>query len=71
MEILDPYRDNVIKTLDQGAVCLNIDASKAGQTISAAELAEMDKSDNFGDVVGVGAGRQLGPRQFSRLRSDG
>ena len=40
-----------------GAVCLNIDASKAGQTISAAELAEMDKSDNFGDVVGVGAGR--------------
>ena len=56
-EILDPYRDNVIKTLDQGAVCLNIDASKAGQTISAAELAEMDKSDNFGDVVGVGAGR--------------
>lgn len=57
MEILDPYRDNVIKTLDQGAVCLNIDASKAGQTISAAELAEMDKSDNFGDVVGVGAGR--------------
>ena len=34
MEILDPYRDNVIKTLDQGAVCLNIDASKAGQTIS-------------------------------------
>ena len=57
MEILDPYRDNVIKTIDQGAVCLNIDASKAGQTISAAELAEMDKSDNFGDVVGVGAGR--------------
>ena len=26
-EILDPYRDNVIKALDQGAVCLNIDAS--------------------------------------------
>ena len=27
-EILDPYRDNVIKTLDQGAVCLNIDAPR-------------------------------------------
>ena len=27
MDILDPYRDNVLKVLDQGAVCLNIDAS--------------------------------------------
>ena len=36
-DILDPYRDNVLKVLDQGAVCLNIDASKAGQTLSAAE----------------------------------
>ena len=37
-EILDPYRDVVIKTLDQGAVCLNIDASQAGKTLSAEEL---------------------------------
>ena len=29
MEILDPYRDNVIKVLDQGAVCLNIGARRS------------------------------------------
>ena len=46
-DILDPYRDNVVKALDQGAVCLNIDASKAGQTMSAEELAKMDASDAF------------------------
>ena len=56
-EILDPYRDNVIKALDQGAVCLNIDASQAGKTLSADELAAMDKNDRFGDIAGVGAGR--------------
>ncbi len=56
-EILDPYRSNVLKVLDQGAVCLNIDASKAGQTMSAEELAKMDESDEFGDIVGTGAGR--------------
>lgn len=56
-DILDPYRDNVIKALDQGAVCLNIDASKAGQTLSAEELAAQDKSDAFGDIAGVGPGR--------------
>ncbi|WP_295477905.1 aryl-sulfate sulfotransferase [Sutterella sp.] len=56
-DILDPYRNNVLKALDQGAVCLNIDASKAGQTISAEQLAELDKTDNFGDIVGAGAGR--------------
>ena len=37
-DILDPYRDDVIKTLDQGAVCLNIDASQAGKTLSAKTL---------------------------------
>ena len=47
-EILDPYRDIVIKSLDQGAVCLNLDASQAGKTMSAQDLAEMDKSDHFG-----------------------
>lgn len=56
-DILDPYRSTVIKTLDQGAVCLNIDATKAGQTMSAEELAAQDSSDKFGDVVGTGPGR--------------
>ena len=56
-EILDPYRDNLLKALDQGAVCLNIDASKAGQTLSAEDLAKLDQSDEFGDIVGTGAGR--------------
>ena len=56
-DILDQYRDNVLKVLDQGAVCLNVDASKAGQTLSAEELAALDKNDHFGDIVGSGAGR--------------
>lgn len=53
-EILDPYRDNVLKVLDQGAVCLNIDASKAGHTASVDELASFDTNDKFGDIVGSG-----------------
>ena len=57
MEILDPYRDNVIKVLDQGAVCLNIDASKAGQTLSAEDLAKQEAEGAYGDLAGVGAGR--------------
>ncbi len=56
-EILDPYRDNVLKALDQGAVCLNIDASQAGHTLSAEDLAKQDSSNNFGDITGVGPGR--------------
>lgn len=56
-EILDPYRDNVMKVLDQGAVCLNIDASQAGKTMSAADLAKLETSDKFGDIVGTGEGR--------------
>lgn len=56
-EILDPYRDIVIKSLDQGAVCLNIDAEKAGQTMSAEDLAKQDVNNVFGDIVGVSAGR--------------
>ena len=56
-EILDPYRDIVIKSLDQGAVCLNLDASQSGKTMSAKDLADMDKSDHFGDITGVGIGR--------------
>ena len=57
MDILDPYRDNVMKVLDQGAVCLNIDASKAGKTLSEEDLKKLDASDRFGDIVGTGAGR--------------
>ena len=56
-DILDPYRDNVLKVLDQGAVCLNIDASQAGKTLTAEDLAKMDTSDHFGDIVGAGPGR--------------
>ncbi|WP_139453759.1 aryl-sulfate sulfotransferase [Campylobacter armoricus] len=56
-EILDPYRNNIIKALDQGAVCLNIDASQAGKTLSDEDLAKMDESDAFGDIAGTGIGR--------------
>ncbi|MCW0224078.1 aryl-sulfate sulfotransferase [Campylobacter lari] len=56
-EILDPYRANIIKVLDQGAVCLNVDVSKAGKTLSNEELAKMDTSDVFGDIAGTGVGR--------------
>ncbi len=56
-EILDPYRDTNVKVLDQGAVCLNIDASQAGHTLSDEELAKLDESDKFGDIAGTGAGR--------------
>ena len=56
-EILDPYRDVALKVLDQGAVCLNVDADKAGQTLSADDIAKLDSSDKFGDIVGSGAGR--------------
>ena len=54
---MDPHRSNVMKVLDQGAVCLNIDASKAGQTMSSADLAKLETSDKFGDIVGTGEGR--------------
>ena len=56
-EILDPYRDVVIKSLDQGAVCLNIDPSKAGHTLTAEDLAKQETSANFGDFAGTGPGR--------------
>ncbi|AQW87222.1 arylsulfate sulfotransferase [Campylobacter pinnipediorum subsp. caledonicus] len=56
-EILDPYRADAILVLDQGAVCLNVDASKAGHTTSSQELAKLDKQDKFGDIAGTGIGR--------------
>ncbi|ASM35810.1 arylsulfotransferase [Campylobacter sputorum subsp. bubulus] len=54
-DILDPYRDTNILALDQGAVCLNVDASKAGHTLDKEALE--DNSMPFGDVAGVGVGR--------------
>lgn len=56
-DILDPYRSIVLKSLDQGAVCLNLDANAAGHTISAKDLAAQDKEDRWGDITGVGIGR--------------
>ena len=56
-EILDPYRDNVIKAMDQGAVCLNVDSTQSGKTLTQEDLVKMDTADNFGDIAGVGAGR--------------
>lgn len=41
-EILDPYRDTAIKALDQGAVCLNIDANLAGKTVTSEDLQKLD-----------------------------
>ena len=56
-DILDVYRSNVLKVLDQGAVCLNIDAAQAGKTLTAEELSAAEESNDFGDIVGTGAGR--------------
>ncbi len=55
MDILDPYRDNNLLALDQGAVCLNVDASQAGHTKSKEEME--GPNSPFGDATGVGAGR--------------
>ncbi|BBF23772.1 aryl-sulfate sulfotransferase [Sutterella megalosphaeroides] len=54
---LDPYRDVAIKAMNRGAVCLNIDETLDGKTLSSEELAAMDTQDNFGDMPGVGVGR--------------
>ena len=69
-DILDPYRSDVIKALDQGAVCLNIDPSKSGHTLSAEELAKQEAEGEFGDIAGVGPGRNWALRQLRRLRPD-
>lgn len=52
-EILDPYRDITMIALDQGAVCLNVDAFKSGNTLTKEDLRELP----YGDVAGVAAGR--------------
>ncbi|AOO63833.1 aryl-sulfate sulfotransferase [Sulfurospirillum halorespirans] len=54
-EILDPYRDNNLLAMDQGAVCLNIDASQAGHTANKEDMEGPNAP--WGDVTGVGAGR--------------
>lgn len=54
-EILDPYRDINLLAMDQGAVCLNIDASQAGHTAQKEDLEGPNAP--WGDVTGVGAGR--------------
>lgn len=35
-------------------MCLNIDANKAGVTLSDEELAKMDENNQFGDIAGTG-----------------
>ena len=56
-EILDPQRNIVLKSIDQGAVCLNVDLSKSGQTLTAEQLAKLEAQHAFGDITGTGAGR--------------
>ncbi|MFQ6370670.1 aryl-sulfate sulfotransferase [Shewanella sp. YIC-542] len=51
-EILDPYRDALLKALDMGAVCLNVDMDHVGQ-----KAGEMEINAPYGDVPGIGAGR--------------
>ena len=57
MDILDPTRSDILKALDQGAVCLNIDAKLAGQTLDADAIENLKKAEKFGDIVGTEAGR--------------
>ena len=56
-EILDPNRSIVIKTIDQGAVCLNVDLTQSGKTLTAEQLARLEARQAFGDIAGTGAGR--------------
>lgn len=56
-EILDPNRNIVLKSIDQGAVCLNIDKTMAGKTMSDEQLAKLDAKNAFGDIAGTSAGR--------------
>lgn len=50
-KILDNTRDDLIKNLDLGAVCMNVDVTAAGQKVANEPEAP------FGDSPGVGAGR--------------
>lgn len=50
-KILDNTRDDLIRNLDLGAVCMNVDVTAAGQKVANEPEAP------FGDAPGVGAGR--------------
>lgn len=56
-DILDPNRSIVLKSLDQGAVCLNVDVNSIGRTMTSEQLAKLDAQNKFGDITGTGAGR--------------
>lgn len=56
-DILDPQRNVVLKSIDQGAVCLNIDIEKSGKTLTAEQIAKLEAEHEFGDITGTGAGR--------------
>ncbi len=49
--ILDPTRDALIKNLDLGAVCMNVDLDNQGKAVGSEPQAP------FGDAAGVGTGR--------------
>ncbi|MFB9937533.1 aryl-sulfate sulfotransferase [Shewanella indica] len=51
-KILDPYRDALLKALDMGAVCVNVDLDHAGQAAG-----EMKIDAPYGDIPGIAAGR--------------
>ena len=56
------------RSLDQGAVCLNIDARQAGKTLSAEELAEAGPERQVRrHRRATGAGRNWAARQLRRL----
>lgn len=50
-EILDPYRDVLMLGMDNGAVCMNVDVEHAGEKV------EIEPNADFGDLPGVGPGR--------------
>ncbi|WP_169307043.1 aryl-sulfate sulfotransferase [Ferrimonas sediminicola] len=50
-KIFDNMRDDLLKGLDSGAVCLNVDESHAGETM------DIEPDAPFGDLPGVAAGR--------------
>lgn len=50
-KILDPYRDVLMLGMDNGAVCMNVDIASAGHAV------KIEPDADFGDLPGVGAGR--------------
>lgn len=56
-DILDPQRNIVVKSIDQGAVCLNVDLSQSGKTLTEEQIAKLEAQHAFGDIAGTGIGR--------------